>query len=77
MTPEERKKALGFGGLSWVARKTKRTLGHVSQVNAGLRRDALVERWIARRIAERHPDLDGAAVFAAPLTEQTARVGAA
>lgn len=46
----ERKERLGYGGLSKIARRTKRTLGHVSQVVRAKRRDARVERAVARAI---------------------------
>jgi hypothetical protein len=57
LTPEERKKRLGFGGLAKVAKRTKRTLGHVSQVNSEKRPDLVVQRAIARDIAKKHPDI--------------------
>jgi hypothetical protein len=50
LTGKERKAQLGYGALSEVARKTKRTLGHVSQVVSGTRRDKKVEREVARRL---------------------------
>lgn len=50
MTAAERKAALKHGDGAKVARQTRRTHGHVSQVIAGDRRDAVVERAIARRI---------------------------
>lgn len=46
----ERKERLGFGGQKKIARRTKRTRGHVSQVVNGSRRDAVVERAVARAI---------------------------
>ncbi|MDB4916374.1 MAG: hypothetical protein JWM95_4018 [Gemmatimonadetes bacterium] len=57
LTPDERKMRLGHGGLALVARRTKRTEGHVSQVNRGLRPDKKVERAITRLIIEKHPDI--------------------
>jgi len=48
----ERKERLGYGGLTRIARRTKRSLGHVSQVMKGGRRDPRVERAIARAIGE-------------------------
>lgn len=50
LSVHERKERLGHGGLSKIARRTKRTLGHVSQVVSGTRRDPRVERAVARAI---------------------------
>lgn len=63
LTPDERKRKLGFGGLTRVARRTKRTVGHVSQVNSESRRDRKVERAILRAIIEKHPDIAPAEVW--------------
>jgi hypothetical protein len=63
LTPDERKRRIGFGGLTKVARKTKRSLGHVSQVNAETRRDDKVERAITREIIRRNPEIDPATVW--------------
>lgn len=59
LTAEDRKRYLGFGGLAKVARTTRRTLGHVSQVNKfpQLRPDPKVMRAIARTILKRHPEV--------------------
>lgn len=57
LTPDERKRRLGHGGLSRVARRTRRTLGHVSQVNAEKRPDPVVQRDIARLIIAKDPDI--------------------
>ena len=57
LTPDERKRRLGFGGLSKIARMTRRTLGHISHVNSENRRDAVVERAIVREITRKHPDV--------------------
>ena len=57
LTADERKMRLGHGGLALVARRTKRTLGHVSQVNRELREDRKVMRLVTRLIVERHPDI--------------------
>ena len=65
MTPEERKKRLGFGGLTRIARRTRRTLGHVSQVNSEKRPDPVVQRAIAREIVTKHPDVAPAEVWPA------------
>jgi hypothetical protein len=63
LTPDERKRKLGFGGLTKVAKKTRRALGHVSQVNAEGRRDPKVERAITREILKRDPAMDPAAIW--------------
>jgi hypothetical protein len=63
LTPEQRKKKLGHGGLTKVGRKLGLTAGHVAEVNAERRRDARVEREIVRRITKNHPDVDPADVW--------------
>lgn len=67
MTPEERKQRLGFGGLTKIARRTRRTLGHVSQVNKNpqSRPDERVMRAITREIMKNHPDIEPADVWSA------------
>jgi hypothetical protein len=50
MTRWERKEALGHGVLRSIARRTERSTGHVSRVIHGVRRDARVEKEIARRL---------------------------
>jgi hypothetical protein len=72
LTPDERKMRLGLGGLARVARRTKRTLGHVSQVNAESRRDKKVERAITREILKRHPELDAESIWPARPTARAA-----
>lgn len=57
LTPDERKRRLGFGGLTKVARITRRTLGHVSQVNSEKRPDPVVARAIVREITRKHADV--------------------
>ena len=57
MTPDERKMWLGHGGLAKVARRTGRTLGHVSQVNRHNRPDKKVVREITRSIVAKNPDI--------------------
>lgn len=49
-----RKELLGLGGLTRIARKTGRSIGHVSQVNDETRRDPKVERAIVRAITRKH-----------------------
>lgn len=63
LTPDERKRKLGFGGLTKIAKRTRRTLGHVSQVNARKRADARVERAITSEIIRAHPDIAPADVW--------------
>lgn len=50
MQPGERKAALRHGAVTEIARQTGRTLGHVSQVIHGKRRDRKVEVAAARKI---------------------------
>jgi hypothetical protein len=58
LTPDERKRLLGFGGLTKISRRTRRTLGHVSQVNGEKRPDPVVVRAIVRAITKKHPTVD-------------------
>ncbi len=53
----EIKKRLRFGALSEIAVATDRTLGHVSQVVSGLRRDRKVEVAVARRLRMKVEDV--------------------
>ncbi len=57
LSADQRKKLLGRGGLSSVARRTKRTPSHVSQVNKWpeLRPDERVIDEITRRIVAKNP----------------------
>jgi hypothetical protein len=57
LTPDERKMWLGHGGLTKIARRTKRTLGHVSQVNWKGRPDPVVQRAITREIVNKNPEI--------------------
>lgn len=77
LTPAERKMWLGDGGLTKVAKKTRRTLGHVSQVNKETRRDLVVERAIVRAIIAKHPHIDPANVWPSEPTAAEHRPGAA
>lgn len=52
MTAIERKAALGYGTATKIAKRTRRSLGHVSQVISGTRRDAKVEAEVAARIGK-------------------------
>ncbi len=54
LSKHDRKDMLGHGGLTRVAEKRGVTLGHVSQVNSGLRRDVNIEDDIATEISEKH-----------------------
>lgn len=64
LTPDERKMRLGHGGLARIARRTKRTKGHVSQVNAKNRPDPVVQRAITREIVAKYPDISPDDVWA-------------
>lgn len=57
LTADERKKLLGRGGLARVARRTRRTPSHVSQVNRfpELRRDEKVIGAISEIILKKNP----------------------
>ena len=57
LTPDQRKRLLGFGGLTKVSRITRRTLGHVSQVNSEKRPDPVVARAVVREITKKHPHI--------------------
>ena len=57
LTPDERKMRLGHGGLALIARRTKRTRGHVTEVNAERRSDRVVQRAITREIVNKNPDI--------------------
>lgn len=63
LSPDERKKRLGFGGLAKIARRTRRTIGHVSQVNAEKRPDPVVQRAIAREITKKDPAIAPADIW--------------
>lgn len=54
-----RKALLKRGQVTSIAKRTKRTPGHVSQVIAGLRRDAVVEKEVARRFKMKPADAFG------------------
>lgn len=53
LSRDEIKKRLGHGSVTRIARQTGRTIGHVSQVLAGLRRDRKVEVAAARKLGIR------------------------
>lgn len=57
LSPEQRKKKLGFGGLKRIADQANRTMGHVSQVNSLLRFDQNVRDLITADIVARHPEI--------------------
>lgn len=65
MTPEERKKLLGYGGLARIARRLRVTQGHISQVNGLGRPDKKARAAIAREIAKKHPNVSPADVWPA------------
>ena len=58
LSKHDRKDKLGHGGLTKIARRIRRSPGHVAEVNAGRRRDLVAERAITRRIVELHPDVN-------------------
>jgi hypothetical protein len=59
LSPEDRKKLLGYGGLTRIAKRSKRSFGHVTQVNKSpeIRTDAKVMRAITREIVKKHPHI--------------------
>jgi hypothetical protein len=57
LTPEDRKKLLGHGGLTRIAKRLKRTPGHLSEVNRAGRPDAKARAEIAREILKKHPHI--------------------
>ncbi len=50
LTPYERKLRLKRGSITSIAKRTRRAQPHVSLVVSGQRRDAVVEKEVARRI---------------------------
>ncbi len=50
LTKWERKAKLRYGAVTSIARRCRRSKGHVSSVISGPRRDAVVEREVARRM---------------------------
>lgn len=65
LTPDERKKLLGHGGLARAARRARRSPGHMTQVNKNpeLRPDATAMRAITREILKRNPDIDVSTIW--------------
>jgi len=57
LTPDERKMRLGHGGLALIARRTRRTRGHVTEVNSERRDDPVVKRAITREIVAKNPTI--------------------
>jgi hypothetical protein len=57
LTAEQRKQLLGRGGLARVARKARRTAGHVTEVNSRLRPDEKVRTMIAQEIVKKNPHI--------------------
>ena len=57
LTPDERKMWLGLRGLTKIAKTTRRTLGHVSQVNSKGRPDPVVQRAITKAIVAKNPKI--------------------
>lgn len=50
LTPEEVKKRLGYGALTELRKATGRSLGHISHVVAGRRKDLVLARVIAKKL---------------------------
>jgi len=48
---------LGHGGLALIARRTRRTRGHVTEVNSERRDDPVVKRAITREIVAKNPTI--------------------
>lgn len=66
LTPDQRKKLLGFGGLKRIADERGVTEGHVSQVNSEKRTDSQpIRDAISARILELHPDIDPTTIWPA------------
>lgn len=74
LTPDERKKLLGHGGLAKAAKIAKRSRSHMTQLNQLLRRDPKGERAITRVIVEQHPEVDPATIW--PPVEEPAAAAA-
>jgi hypothetical protein len=70
LSGDERKKLLGHGGLARIARRTKRTQGHVTEVNLRGRPDDRVRAEIVREIIRRHPHIAPADVWPAEVSEK-------
>jgi hypothetical protein len=75
LTPDERKKLLGHGGLARAAKLAKRSRSHMTQLNQLLRRDEKGERAITRVIVEKHPNVDPGTVW--PPREESRDVAVA
>lgn len=75
LAPEDRKKKLGHGGLSKISRITRRTAGHVTEVNFERRRDVVVERAITRRVVRLHPDINPGDVWPAHYSQESSQRG--
>jgi hypothetical protein len=63
LTSEDRKKLLGHGGLSRIARRLDCTLGHISEVNRTGRPDKRARAAIAREIIRKNPQLTFADIW--------------
>jgi hypothetical protein len=46
---------LPYGAMTFIAKETRRSIGHVSRVYHGERRDPVVEAAIARRLGRPFP----------------------
>jgi hypothetical protein len=63
LTPEDRKKLLGHGGLARIARRLKCTPGHLSEVNRAGRPDQKARAAIAREILAKHPHISESEIW--------------
>lgn len=69
LSAEERKKLLGHGGLTRIARRSGRSIGHVAEVNKRpeVRPDEKVMRAITREIVKQHPHIAEGDIWPAVL----------
>lgn len=73
LTPEQRKKLLGFGGLKQIADACEVSEGHVSQVNSEKpgKDSTRIRSAITAAIVARHPDTDPDSIWP-PVMEDRA-----
>lgn len=59
LSSEDRKKLLGHGGLTRIAKRAGRSIGHVAEVNKRpeVRPDEKVMRAITREIVKKNPHI--------------------
>ena len=65
LTPDQRKRLLGFGGLQRIATDCDVSLGHVSQINSEKRTEfsERIRDAISARIVELHPAIDPTTIW--------------